>query len=77
MKQPNAAVRCGVDVCATPPVIRPVGTTLRTVRAALRAQGWRYIAGHPTTEPGTDLCPAHAAAHQPLTAEPSAPPDQR
>lgn len=77
MKQPNAAVRCGVDDCPTPPVIRPVGATLRSVRASLRAQGWRYLAGHPTTGLGRDLCPAHADAPQPLTAQPSAPADQR
>lgn len=36
-------------------------TKTAAARRTLRRLGWRYVSGHPTTGPGRDLCPEHAA----------------
>lgn len=55
MAKPNGAVRCAVDGCSTPPVRRPAGRTLASVRKALReGAGW-------TCDKSGDFCPEHAA----------------
>jgi hypothetical protein len=54
MKLPNSAVRCSVTDCTTPPVRRPEGMNLTTLRAHLRPDGWRYVDGQ-------SICPQHPA----------------
>jgi hypothetical protein len=52
--KPNGAVRCSVPGCSTPDVPRPVGSTLASVRKALRPAGWTY-----DRRAGNDRCPNH------------------
>lgn len=37
-----------------------IGDTAKFAREDARKAGWHYVAGHPTTGPGRDLCPKHA-----------------
>lgn len=56
MAKPNGAVWCAAGNCPTPPVRRPAGWTLASVRKALRENaGW-------TCDKSGDFCPDHPPA---------------